>query len=80
MSTDKYTPSPSVQRALNKALGDCTSMLPQLEWLENIAKTCPEFDPRCTALRVKWEHLTRLCRAGLGDNSVSVQPTQDGMA
>lgn len=67
MSTDaSNVPSVELQRALQKGLGCCNSVAQQVEYFEQLAQACPELDPLVSELRLKLEHLSKLCRTGLG--------------
>lgn len=66
---EPYVPSETIRRTLAKALGECQAILPQLEYWEALAKTLPEIDPVVTELRIKWEHLHKMCKCGLGINN-----------
>lgn len=61
----QYAPSGTLARCFEKALGTCNGMRPQVEYLEELAKVCPEIDPSTTEVRAMLEHLDRLCRVGL---------------
>lgn len=71
MVTDKIVPTAAMQRCLTKALGVCSGVSSQVEYLEEIAKACPEIDPSVTELRVMLDHLDKLCRVGLRGVSAS---------
>lgn len=62
---DLQIPSGTLERALQKGLGCCNSLRPAIEYLENLAVACPEIDPMVTELRLKLEHLDKMCRVGL---------------
>lgn len=58
-------PSGTLERALRKGLGVCNTYRPILEYFEELAKVDPGIEPSVEQLRIKLEHLDRLCRAGL---------------
>jgi len=59
-------PSASLERCMHKALGTCQAVAPQIEYLEDLAKACPEIDASVSELRVFHDHLNKMCRVGLG--------------
>lgn len=79
MNGDKqYAPSGALARSFEKALGTANGMRPQVEYLEELAKVCPEIDPSCTECRVMLEHLDRMCRVGLRHTvPIASQPSSE---
>lgn len=61
-----YIPSTDLLKALQQGLGCCANVLPKIEYFEQLAATCPEIEPMVAELRIKYEHLDKMCRAGLG--------------
>lgn len=66
MSKGKVVPSGPLQRALEKALGTVNSVSPQVEYLTELAKACPEIAAQVDELGLMHAHLDNLCRVGLG--------------
>lgn len=62
---NQVIPSGTLERSLRKGMGVCNTHRPHLEYFEELAKAAPELDELVTKLRVKLEHLDKLCRAGL---------------
>lgn len=58
-------PSGTLERALRKGIGVCNTYRAHLEYFEELAKAAPELEEAVNTLRVKLEHLDRLCRTGL---------------
>lgn len=66
MSPVANVPNGALERALQKGLGCCNSHRPAIEYLEQLATVCPEIEPLVAELRLKLEHLDKMCRTGLG--------------
>lgn len=66
MPAKKVVPTAALQRALEKALGTVNSVSPQVEYLQELAKACPEIAAQVDDLGLMHAHLDALCRAGLG--------------
>lgn len=73
-----YVPTPALHKCLTKALATVNTMGPQINWLEELAKVCPEIEQDVNDLVLKHEHLDRIARVGLGNVSSSTPVATQG--
>lgn len=68
----------ALKNALTKAAAECNSQLPQLEYLEALATAHPAIGEAVNELRIKHEHLSRLCRVGLSQEAGTQSGSPEG--
>lgn len=55
----------TLQRKLTSALQTCVACAPQVEYLEQLARACPEIAEQVQSLRLLLDHIENLSRIGL---------------
>jgi hypothetical protein len=75
--SESKVPTPALYKCLTKALATVQTMAPQVNWMEELAKVCPEIEQAVAGLVLKHEHVDRIARVGLGNVSPDTPvPTQ----
>ena len=78
MASKLLPPTSPIAKALTKALGTVNSVAPQVEYLQELAKVCPDIAGQVEELGLMHEHLDQLCRVGLGGQVTDAGETDRG--